>query len=173
MLCSGKINITSRLLKLPKTQHIASSFLMDVNLVNISQQPQQILVTLHGKFQTESKLTFSFDRVLLLIGAMDKSKGWPALIINDQLHIRPEIQIDLQQFVQKEQAQATPLKGDLVPQEDKVKMLQIQQLINETNMKPEYAKKCLEDNGWDYRVALERFKQLKAQGAIPPQAFRT
>lgn len=52
-------------------------------------------------------------------------------------------------------------------------MLQIQQLINETNMKPEYAKKCLEDNGWDYRVALERFKQLKAQGAIPPQAFRT
>lgn len=52
-------------------------------------------------------------------------------------------------------------------------MLAIHQLVNETNMKPEYAKKCLEDNNWDYKTAIERFRQLKAQGAIPPQAFRS
>lgn len=44
ILYSGKIHIASRLLQLPKTQHIASSFLMDVNLINIPMQPQQVSI---------------------------------------------------------------------------------------------------------------------------------
>ncbi|KAL6042527.1 U1 small nuclear ribonucleoprotein [Balamuthia mandrillaris] len=40
-----------------------------------------------------------------------------------------------------------------------------------TDLTPAFAKQCLETNEWDYNKALANFYELKAQNAIPPEAF--
>ncbi|KRX68639.1 Nuclear RNA export factor 1 [Trichinella sp. T9] len=45
-------------------------------------------------------------------------------------------------------------------------------LSRETNLRLEWAMKCLEDNGWQYNDAKNAFLRLLEQGNVPPQAFR-
>ncbi|XP_050058015.1 nuclear RNA export factor 1-like [Aphis gossypii] len=49
------------------------------------------------------------------------------------------------------------------------KMTMVKSFSNESGMNNEWAKKCLEDNGWDYARAATCFLELKAK--IPPAAF--
>ncbi|XP_003374811.1 nuclear RNA export factor 1 [Trichinella spiralis] len=44
-------------------------------------------------------------------------------------------------------------------------------LSRETNLRLEWAMKCLEDNGWQYNDAKNAFFRLLEQGNVPPQAF--
>ncbi|XP_015373159.1 PREDICTED: nuclear RNA export factor 1-like [Diuraphis noxia] len=49
------------------------------------------------------------------------------------------------------------------------KLTMIKSFSNESGMNNEWAKKCLEENGWDYAKAASCFSDLKAN--IPPAAF--
>ncbi|XP_060839178.1 nuclear RNA export factor 1-like [Rhopalosiphum padi] len=49
------------------------------------------------------------------------------------------------------------------------KMSLVKSFSNESGMNNEWAKKCLEENGWDYAKAAACFSELKAN--IPPAAF--
>lgn len=70
----------------------------------------------------------------------------------------PELRNMLAQVAQT-QTQPTP------------QQLSIQQLCNETNLKPEFAIKCLESASYVYTNAKAIFMQLHSQGKIPPQYF--
>lgn len=45
------------------------------------------------------------------------------------------------------------------------------QLAAQTGLIYPFAVQCLQENGWDYNLALANFQTLKASNAIPPQAF--
>ena len=45
------------------------------------------------------------------------------------------------------------------------------QLAAQTGLIYPFAVQCLQENGWDYNLALTNFQNLKASNAIPPQAF--
>lgn len=45
------------------------------------------------------------------------------------------------------------------------------QLATQTGLIYPFAVQCLQENGWDYNLALTNFQNLKASNAIPPQAF--
>ncbi|SNX83197.1 related to mRNA export factor mex67 [Melanopsichium pennsylvanicum] len=45
------------------------------------------------------------------------------------------------------------------------------QLATQTGLIYPFAVQCLQENGWDYNLALSNFQNLKASNAIPPQAF--
>ncbi|PWZ00567.1 NTF2-like protein [Testicularia cyperi] len=45
------------------------------------------------------------------------------------------------------------------------------QLAAQTGLIYPFAVQCLQENGWDFNLALVNFQNLKASNAIPPQAF--
>ncbi len=48
----------------------------------------------------------------------------------------------------------------------------LQQFMLESGMKSDWAKKCLEDQQWNYANAAQVFTEMKRQNLIPADAFR-
>jgi nuclear RNA export factor len=218
LLGSNRFSIMHYLMQLPKTRHDLSKAVVDTHMLEIPLtsmvKKQLIMVTVHAAFHTD-EYARSFDRIFVLDGPIQdqQTHGWPARIINDQLHIRPFGTLDLQLFLlspeqlaqkqeeerkqrqqqkyQQRQPQQqvqpnlptgeTPLSSEFTaaaaavsqPQlnaSENKKEQMISQLSNETNLKYEYAKKCLIDNDWDYQKAKNMFAMLRNK--IPPDGFK-
>ena len=45
-------------------------------------------------------------------------------------------------------------------------------LGNMTNMNEDWCKRCLEETGWNLQMASDSFTSAKAQGKVPPDAFK-
>lgn len=48
----------------------------------------------------------------------------------------------------------------------------LQQFMLESGMKPDWAKKCLQDQQWNYADAAQVFGEMKKHNLIPVDAFR-
>ena len=94
-LHGSAINISSFLSNIRGTQHDPSSFVVDTVLLPGSVLGEPVLkVDVHGVFlETDTQVKRSFDRVFLLAttqpGTRAAEDGWPVVVLNDQLHIRP------------------------------------------------------------------------------------
>lgn len=51
------------------------------------------------------------------------------------------------------------------------KMQMIQAMCQQSNMNPEWSRKCLEETSWDFQRAGFVFAELFKQNKIPPEAF--
>lgn len=57
-----------------------------------------------------------------------------------------------------------------IPDSNNLKSL-IRSLSNLSNMKPEWCEKCLEETGWNLKLAVDAFTLANNQGKIPSEAF--
>jgi hypothetical protein len=86
----GRINILHQLLQLPASTHDVDSLVMDAYVV----REALVLVSVHGFFlENESGEVHSFSRTFTLTPAPADSgamlQGWPVIVLNDQLCVRP------------------------------------------------------------------------------------
>ncbi|KAJ5703358.1 nuclear mRNA export poly(A)+RNA binding protein [Penicillium malachiteum] len=160
-----------------------------------------LLVMVHSKFEesvggkVESR---SFDRTFVLGPGVDGS----IRVINDALCIRayggfdawvPETQQATTQAIVPPATTAAPTVTPAAPipmaapsdlplgygapapgkTDDQVQKEQlIAQLSEKSNMTLQYTEMALSSNGWDLQAAWANFESLKAQGALPADAFR-
>jgi nuclear RNA export factor len=116
-----------------------------------------LLITVHGELvefpnDPSKRKSRSFDRTFTL--GPNKTGG--VRIVNDSLLLR-----------NYGGTQAFPQNQQLG--EDQQKTAMIAELQRRTGLNTQYAKMCLEENGWKFEVALEMFQSVKAN--IPPEAF--
>ncbi|EGC32745.1 hypothetical protein DICPUDRAFT_155279 [Dictyostelium purpureum] len=156
LLFSGYDNIYNFFKLYPKTQHALSSSIIDSFL---APGTQLLTVIIHGHFlEPTFNIKRSFDRTFVLAPAppgSDAAKGgWEAIVLNEQLNVRPYLRL--------------PRVEPVVSQPSSAEQ---EAIINEfsayTKLKPEFAKECLNMSGWDKNKALETFSNLKANNQIP------
>ncbi|KAJ6020470.1 hypothetical protein N7540_005974 [Penicillium herquei] len=132
-----------------------------------------LLVMVHGKFEesvggkVESR---SFDRTFVLGPGADGS----IRVINDALCLRAyggfEAWVpETPQAVTQAILPPAPAPGKT---DDQLKEQLIAQLSEKSNMTLQYTEMALSSNGWDLQAAWTNFENLKAQGALPADAFR-
>ena len=180
---------------LQQAQHDLSTMIVDSYILQVPNQTDVIVATIHGKYITPNNgrpLNRSFDRVMILIPAVPSSQqaGWPVSIINDQLHIRPFSELNLAQFAGQsggfQQSPSTPQATPQFqqpqmqvqpPQQQQPQMPQlspqqqsaIQQLQQHTKMTPYYCFLCLSETNWDLATAYNKFMTLRT--TLPQTAF--
>ncbi|EFA80599.1 hypothetical protein PPL_06538 [Heterostelium album PN500] len=135
----------------PATTHNLSTPIVDA-----------LYVITHGFFTETSFCTKrSFDRVFVLAPAPPNSdsakQGWEAVILNEQLHIRPYVRFPrlATDAVPPTPNTVTPAPTQLAAPE---KELLLQQFKNMTSLKDEFAIECLDKSGWDLNNATQTFQ---------------
>jgi nuclear RNA export factor len=85
----GRINILHQLMQLPATQHDVDGLTVDAYAV----REALVVVSAHGFFLDESGELHGFSRSFTLTPAPADSgaalQGWPVIVLNDQLCVRP------------------------------------------------------------------------------------
>jgi len=153
----------------PTTSHYLASSVIDTFLAPGSQY---LNVIIHGHYlETVFKTKRSFDRVFILAPAQAGSEaaknGWEAIILNEQLHVRPYVRFPR---LEKEGC-AAPAPVPVSAPDAQTQDTLVQQLSIVTSLKPEFAQECLANNQWDLTKAMDNFKLLKEQNQIPPTCF--
>eukprot|EP01135_Chromosphaera_perkinsii_P001575 Nk52_evm45s207 gene=Nk52_evmTU45s207 len=157
-LISGASEIVNCISSLPLTCHIADSMIVETWII----QPEKLCAFIHGNFtepgpQNNAVISRMFDRSLVLVPALPGSpaalNGWPATIVNDQLHITSV-------------PNTTSSTSSSSSQTSLIKKLSM-----ETGMTLDFSQQCLQNNSWDYDTAKADFLNLKSEGRIPPEAF--
>ncbi|EGF98090.1 uncharacterized protein MELLADRAFT_118604 [Melampsora larici-populina 98AG31] len=176
-IANGPAEIIKYLDLIPTTKHpLTEAADQDKFVVDAWQMPSMvtdgsgvIYLTIHGQFQELPALTVrSFDRTFMLGPAGPASaavlKGWPCVILTDQLTIR-------------NYSSPSAWKPDTIPTPNPTVQLtpEQQNLINQfrqvTKLNERLALDCLLHNGWNPTLAMENFQTINASGALPPDAF--
>ncbi|KAH9817820.1 hypothetical protein DFH28DRAFT_1080950 [Melampsora americana] len=177
-IANGPAEIIKYLDLIPTTKHpLTEAADQDKFVVDAWQMPSMvtdgssgvIYLTVHGQFQELPALTVrSFDRTLTLGPAGPASaavlKGWPCVILTDQLTIRTY-------------SSPSAWKPDTIPTANPTVQLtpEQQNLIHQfrqvTKLNERLALDCLLHNGWNPTLAMENFQTINASGALPPDAF--
>ncbi|EGC38392.1 hypothetical protein DICPUDRAFT_28723, partial [Dictyostelium purpureum] len=160
ILYSGNDKIYKFFKLCPKTQHTLSSFIIDTFLV---PGTKLLSVIVHGHFlEPKYNLMRSFDRTFILAQAPPGSdaagNGWEAIILNDNLNVRPYKLLPKVHIVESEPSDAEK-----------------EEITNEfsayTKLKPEFAYECLLMAGWDQMMAFFSFSNLRDNYQIPQEYF--
>lgn len=172
---SGRVSIVHTMTQLPASRHSKDDMVVDaLTLPGIGQAAQMILVTLHGHFwesQTFGSVDGSnvaFDRSLILAlappGSEAAAAGWPAIVVNDQLHIRNFIAPS----TKPQSGPSSSSSGGSGNIENQL----IEQLMNATRLKAFAARQCLESASWNYDSAMAQFWSAQQQGRISPNMLQ-
>mmetsp|Transcript_40140 Transcript_40140/g.65082 ORF Transcript_40140/g.65082 Transcript_40140/m.65082 type:complete len:615 (+) Transcript_40140:183-2027(+) len=182
LLNMGALEILSVLAKFPKTQHLSESLCVDCCLLN-GLMPGVVLLQLsvHGTFvevaanSGETDAQIFFDRVFLLIPAIPGSPaaaaGWPAVILNDQLHLR-----------HRDARSSSPSPFPVVPpaalpptlptvaypptEQPSLQELMTVDFMKATSCTKEVAESFLASCGWNAAEASAKLSQMQAQGVV-------
>ncbi|KRX92242.1 Nuclear RNA export factor 1 [Trichinella pseudospiralis] len=92
--------------------------------------------------------------------------------VQNALNTPPQIPAAVNQQMGQISAASTSTPVNLVSQAAQSPVAMGELLSRETNLRLEWAMKCLEDNGWQYDNAKNAFLRLLEQGNVPSQAFR-
>eukprot|EP01132_Coremiostelium_polycephalum_P010149 gene10149-12453_t len=169
LLLNGYEKIYNFFKLFPVTSHYLSSSVIDTF---VAPGSQALYVIIHGHFlETTFNTKRSFDRTFVLApppaGSESAKAGWEAIILNEQLHIRPYVR-----FPRLEPIATAPAPAPVqIPQETRDSILA--QFISLTSLKPSFAQECLEIKQWDLNQALETFKNLKENGQLNETYFGT
>lgn len=162
-------NVVHALLKLPKTTHNIPEMVADV-FVPPTRNSEVLCIAIRGTFlEIDSQKLRLFHRVFLLVPPASASDQWPALIINDQLHVSELDQKRLEstrqdgslgikpgQVVVARSPQLAPRTGDEAL---------IQQLVASTGCPPDMAIQALQHTHGNVEAAISAINehQLKTK----------
>ncbi|GAM21305.1 hypothetical protein SAMD00019534_044800 [Acytostelium subglobosum LB1] len=159
----------------PQTSHNLTTPVVDIFLVPklTPESTDALYVITHGFFTETSFCTKrSFDHTFVLVPSAPNSEaakqGWEAVILNEQLHIRPYVR-----FPRLEPLEAAPVSvptpvAAATPDQDQL----IKQFVSMTSLKDEFALECLVHSGWDINNAMSTLQALKSQNKIPAHYFK-
>jgi len=159
----GNANVIKFLNDMPKTKHDLNSFTLDIPIGN----ERLISVSLSGIFRErirgENQPLRHFHRSFVIV-----PQGSGYLIVNDTLFITNPTNLEAKQAFCEEVKTAQPIVP-LVSQEVAQKM--IGELCSRTNLRPDWAQKCLEEHKWNLDLAVAMFQITKNEGKIPQEAY--
>ncbi|XP_066570669.1 nuclear RNA export factor 1-like [Amia ocellicauda] len=165
MLKQTPLNVVAFLSKLPKTQHDASSFVVDVNACTetlLSFTVSGVFKEVDGKCQDTMR---AFSRVFTTVPAANSGLH----IVNDKLFVRDATTEEIRRAF----ATSAPMpSSSAVPTLTATQQEMLSIFSMQSGMKLDWSQKCLQDNEWDFNRAAQIFTQLKAQGTIPDVAFK-
>ena len=175
--------ISTAFQKLAATQHDLKSpekFSLDVWTVRDIRTPgdQGIMISVHGEFlDGPQRWKRSFDRSLILVPGPTGNM----IVASDMLTIRPYGGDDAWKESPPQQQQPAnapvsnqPVAGGIPPAVQALspdQQILVNNLMQETRLKVEFALMCLQQAQFNYPQALELFNQSKASNSIPPDAF--
>ncbi|CAG0913055.1 unnamed protein product [Notodromas monacha] len=151
----GKFAIIAVLETLMKVNHDLSTMLIDVTFAS----EKIIVIEVTGFLRDQDSLLCHFSRTFVLV---PENNGHT--ITNDSFYVG----------VARNAVENLVFKGpqEIVPPrifgEDKMKEMAAA-FSQQTRLKPEWALRCLEENGWNFDVAGQAF--LKLRPSIPAEAF--
>lgn len=91
------------------------------------------------------------------------------MIVNDSLFVTnaigPQAKLAFLSSLESSSASIMPI----ISAEDSLKM--VQSFAKTTNLRLDWAKKCLEETKWNLDGAIAVFQMAKNDGKIPPEAF--
>lgn len=164
------------------------------------QRPDAVLfINVKGEFQEAPSMGHrSFDRTFIVApsapGSAAQQAGWPCVILSEQLTVRhysgvqawrpgplasgsaPQAgssngqQAPPQQQPQQPGAPAAPGPAPPAGIDESQHLLSLE-FARQTGLTYPFALQCLQENGWQPQTAMTVFQNLKAQGAIPAEAF--
>eukprot|EP01119_Soliformovum_irregulare_P006629 TRINITY_DN1883_c2_g1_i1.p1 TRINITY_DN1883_c2_g1~~TRINITY_DN1883_c2_g1_i1.p1 ORF type:complete len:514 (-),score=143.55 TRINITY_DN1883_c2_g1_i1:108-1649(-) len=166
----GGDEILSTLRGLPRTQHQLAESRVDSFLI---KETGLLYIGFYGYFVevvTQTKKAFSRNFLLTPVqsGSAAAAAGWGATVLSDQLNIRSYL--GHLPHVTGSAAPAVPAAPAVTPQNpDATKEQMVNQLMQATKLKAEFAQQCLNDNAWQFDKAMQAFQGLATQGLIQPQ----
>ncbi|XP_066570667.1 nuclear RNA export factor 1-like [Amia ocellicauda] len=157
--------VVAFLSKLPKTQHDASSFVVDVNACTETL----LSFTVSGVFKEvdgKSRDTMhAFSRMFITVPAANSG----LCILNDKLFVRDATTEEIRRAF----ATSAPMpSSSAVPTLTATQQEMLSVFSVQSGMKLDWSQKCLQNNEWDFNRAAQIFTQLKAQGTIPDVTFK-
>uniref|UniRef100_A0A2P2I0S1 Nuclear RNA export factor 1-like n=1 Tax=Hirondellea gigas TaxID=1518452 RepID=A0A2P2I0S1_9CRUS len=172
LLLIGRSAVMKQINNLPPCTHDLHNFVVDVSIATA----RLIKVVLHGVYcrhNIRSKWANirSFQRTLIIVPV-----GGGYCIANEQIYLCLPTYNQLQKsfkFESQLTAAAVPSSGpstaEPIPQPSQ--LLMIEGFAEQSHMKPEYAKLCLEQNEWDFAKSAALFMKLKEEGKIPDNYY--
>ncbi|KAI0035362.1 hypothetical protein K488DRAFT_39110, partial [Vararia minispora EC-137] len=190
MIHTGRDAVITAMQTLPKTKHeVAGSpekFCIDAWPVNEDSGRVTLFLSIHGQFIEEPANGIrSFDRSLVIAPALDgslaKMAGWDVEVLSDQLVIRAYSSheswkpgpllvqaADPSAAVPAVPALPPALQAQLsaIPEPQRT---MVGRVVERTRLNVQFAVDCLQNNGWNFDVAVANFEQVK--GTLGPEAF--
>jgi nuclear RNA export factor len=169
LIKQGKMNVVAFLSELPQTAHQPDSFLVDVPF---HSEALAIIVVngVYHEVQSKQKLVRFFCRTFSLV-----PQGAGFVIINDQLLAGNATFEQVQKYKATGGGDDTSMVSAATTNPGIRSALGENQLIEnlarETRMTAAFARKCLEENNYDFNKALECFYELNKRGIIPDEAW--
>ncbi|KRY51048.1 Nuclear RNA export factor 1 [Trichinella britovi] len=184
----GHMNIVGHLSSaFPRTQHDPSSFLLDIFFVSgdligccmngslkmISEGEPDVFLLFTRSFilrrVTAQGLCIENDMINVRNVSEEELRSYTTTVQN-ALNAPPQVNQQIGQITAPSVSNNTSVNLGSQVAQSPVAMGEL--LSRETNLRLEWAMKCLEDNGWQYNDAKNAFLRLLEQGNVPPQAFR-
>ncbi|KRY13727.1 Nuclear RNA export factor 1 [Trichinella patagoniensis] len=184
----GHMNIVGHLSSaFPRTQHDPSSFLLDIFFVSgdligccmngslkmISEGEPDVFLLFTRSFilrrVTAQGLCIENDMLNVRNVSEEELRSYTTTVQN-ALNAPPQVNQQIGQITAPSVSTDTSVNLGSQVAQSPVAMGEL--LSRETNLRLEWAMKCLEDNGWQYNDAKNAFLRLLEQGNVPPQAFR-
>lgn len=162
-----------------------------------------LFINVHGEFaEAPSMGVRSFSRTFIVAPSNPNStaaqNGWPCVILSEQLTIKHYFGIEAWkpdslavggaetsaaaqqqsqptapngsgQQEQQQQQQQQPADPNITPEQHSLSL----RFSQETNLTYPFAVQCLQENGWQPETAMGVFQNLKQQGAIPAELFKS
>jgi len=154
----GHQKVVEFLNDLPKTSHDLDSFTLDVPLAN----PRLISLTVTGVFKETTQNPpplRQFHRTFIIL-----PQGSGFVITNDSLFITNAIGPQAKSAFQKSESFMPKISPNEA--QNMVKLLS-----QKTNIRLDWAQKCLEECQWNLEVATAKFFEAKKEGKIPQEAY--
>ncbi|KAL1766626.1 hypothetical protein HispidOSU_017994 [Sigmodon hispidus] len=164
LLKHTKQDIVDSLSLLPKTQHDLCSFWVDL----CCHTEMMLCFSVNGFFKEVEGKCQGCVRAFTRIFIATHYSNSRICIMNDELIVRNASPREIQNaFVSSPIENASSNSSLSEKQQEMVKSFSVQ-----SGMKPNWAQKCLDDNGWDYTKAAEIFTILQNEGKIPKEFFK-
>ncbi|CAH7689844.1 hypothetical protein PPACK8108_LOCUS24992 [Phakopsora pachyrhizi] len=194
-IVEGPAGIVQWFKKIPKTKHplteSSEKFVVDGwQMPGLVSEPASnsggdvVYVNVHGEFKEVNSLTVrSFDRCFVLGAAGPASaatlKGWPCVIISDQLTVRsysspvswtptagvtlsrPDAGLTNSAILVKNETGESTIEGQRL----------VKELMKLTKLNERYSVECLKQNGWNFELAVKNFEEVRSTGSLPIEAF--
>lgn len=179
MLHRNNIDIVAWLKKLPITDHVSSSFKLDVTYF----QAHMLTFTISGVYKEKNKPeeTFSCLRAFYRAFVCVPVSSDKMIIVNEQCSMSNLTEQQMRTYgseIQKpktvtmreeEEGTRRAIPSLMQNTSEDPKQVLIQRFSNATNLTLNWAKDCLEFSDWNYDAAVKNFNEHKAD--IPGDAF--
>ncbi|KAJ8396430.1 hypothetical protein AAFF_G00017360 [Aldrovandia affinis] len=165
LLKHTRLNVVAFLNELPKTQHDIASFTVDVNTYTsmlLSFTVSGVFKEVDGKSRDSTR---AFSRVFIAVPSGNAGLS----LVNDEMFVRNATTEEIRRaFVAPAPTpSSSPVPTLTAPQQEMLSAFSL-----ESGMNLEWSQKCLQENKWDFNTAAQIFKELKAKGMIPEDAFK-